>query len=427
MRRGNFSARSRPCNGDGTSPNPPAATRKIFNCIVDETALIAGVKSSTRDGIRKWVSQGAIRLFVPLYTISQLNVLKKGNDRISSDAQEAVVWLDEVTSDPTIAGRVQLEGVDEKFGNWAKVEQFLLPETLLSMEDSETDESEYGEDLESSFANLDVKPLVAAIASPTRPTRNNNLSNGVKKSPRRAVPEFLRPLFDHILWRIHQESNPDAALESFILLTNDPEKQEIAQKFGIRAKRLENLRTAIAREDLEYRNHQIFDKIEKGEVKSRSSKEDLCKEDKDAVGAKAINGHESDSGDEDEVVFKPVPRAPQADIADGQRVMDPDDFGRSPPQRRGYGGRGGRGSRGRGAFAAFNPPRGPGGAPRGRSSFGPRGGAGFHSQQRPSQTPRPAARPIPDANTILDPDAFERPAPRMSNGRGGRRKLWEPN
>jgi hypothetical protein len=45
-----------------------APARKVFNCIVDDTALIAGVKKSTRDGIRKWVSQGAIRLCVPLHS-----------------------------------------------------------------------------------------------------------------------------------------------------------------------------------------------------------------------------------------------------------------------------------------------------------------------------------------------------------------------
>lgn len=49
------------------APEPPK--RKIFNCIVDDTALIAGVKKSTRDGIRKWVSQGSIRLYVPLHSM----------------------------------------------------------------------------------------------------------------------------------------------------------------------------------------------------------------------------------------------------------------------------------------------------------------------------------------------------------------------
>lgn len=48
-------------------PNLEPPTRKVFNCIVDDTALMAGLKKSTRDGIRKWVNMGAIRLFVPLH------------------------------------------------------------------------------------------------------------------------------------------------------------------------------------------------------------------------------------------------------------------------------------------------------------------------------------------------------------------------
>ena len=42
--------------------------RKVFNCIVDDTALLQGAKKSTRDGIRKWIAGGQIRLFVPLYS-----------------------------------------------------------------------------------------------------------------------------------------------------------------------------------------------------------------------------------------------------------------------------------------------------------------------------------------------------------------------
>lgn len=64
--------RSRPTSQHA---NPPAALarldplvgRKIFNCIVDDTALVAGVKKSTRNGIRQWVKNGQIRLFVPLH------------------------------------------------------------------------------------------------------------------------------------------------------------------------------------------------------------------------------------------------------------------------------------------------------------------------------------------------------------------------
>ncbi len=65
-------ARSRPVSHHG--PQTPYAqavavqpTRKVFNCIVDDSALVAGVKRSTRNGIRQWVKNGHIRLFVPLH------------------------------------------------------------------------------------------------------------------------------------------------------------------------------------------------------------------------------------------------------------------------------------------------------------------------------------------------------------------------
>ena len=43
--------------------------KKVFNCIVDDTALVQGAKKSTRDGIPKWIAAGQIRLFVPLYSV----------------------------------------------------------------------------------------------------------------------------------------------------------------------------------------------------------------------------------------------------------------------------------------------------------------------------------------------------------------------
>lgn len=62
-------ARSRPVSQHGNAPvaMQPHQSRKIFNCIVDDTALVAGVKKSTRNGIRQWVKNGQIRLFVPLH------------------------------------------------------------------------------------------------------------------------------------------------------------------------------------------------------------------------------------------------------------------------------------------------------------------------------------------------------------------------
>jgi hypothetical protein len=45
-------------------PTEPQIKRKMFNCIVDDTALIAGVKKS----LKKWVNVGNICIFVPLHS-----------------------------------------------------------------------------------------------------------------------------------------------------------------------------------------------------------------------------------------------------------------------------------------------------------------------------------------------------------------------
>ncbi|KAF2997424.1 hypothetical protein E8E13_005823 [Curvularia kusanoi] len=438
------------------APEPPK--RKIFNCIVDETALIAGVKKSTRDGVRKWISQGAICLFVPLHTLTALHRLKNGNERINADAREAVKWLDEITSmSDEGADRVLLEGVDEAYSTWEEVEKFMLPETLLSMDDSESDEDDYHEDLESSFNALDVSDETSmsstqsleeniprtpesprstlgknkitthgksalkegattlSAESPSRTARNNSDLASASRSSKRAVPDYLKPLFNHVLWRINKESNPDAALASYILLTNDPTKQMIASKFGIRAKRLEQLRDTVAREDREFKNHMTLHRIES---ESNVAKKNLAVTPKTTEHPKPSHPvqakPEEGSDDEDVVLFQRAPRGPAA-TTNNQRVWDPNDFGRTK-QQQSQSPRGGRGghvaTRGRGMPS-----------PRGRGAFVPRGA---YVPPGPAVRAPPAARH--DPNAPIDPNSFARPVPRASPARGGSgRKLWEPN
>src|ERR1700760_946117 len=69
----------------GQSPTAPRAAaqrsraqtlpRRMFNCIVDDTVLIAGVKTNL---LKKWVSRGDVRIFVPLSSklLLGLNTLK---------------------------------------------------------------------------------------------------------------------------------------------------------------------------------------------------------------------------------------------------------------------------------------------------------------------------------------------------------------
>ena len=411
----------------------------------------------------------------PPIALGQLHRLKSGSERLNADALETVKWLDDITSMPAVetSGRVQLEGVDEAYATWAEVEHFLLPETLLSEDTTESEDDDYHEDLESSFNALDVSDgtsmssthsledapktpesphsgisvgstsatsahitgssLYATKAnlenarpcnpkangfvaeSPNRTARNSaEIARSEKpKSPKSLVPTYLQPLFNHVLWRIHKEANPDAALESFILLTNDPMKQSIAGKFGIRAKRLEQLRDAVAREDREYRNRLTVYKMEADEQKPRVIGEKLADQ-KVPIRPKSSRSNHSriefDSDDEDEVLLKRAPRGPQAQAVNSQRVFDPNDFGRANPPHGPRGGRGGYTPRGRGS------PRG------GRGAFAPRGA---YAPPGPSFRAPPAPRH--DPNQPIDPDSFTRPVPRASPQRGARRKLWEPN
>lgn len=323
------------------------------------------------------------------------------------------------------------------------------------MEDSESDEDDYHEDLGSSFTALDVsdetsissthsfddaprtpespksfmskdfrptneptlpeKTASLGIESPDRTARNSAEMARAEQSPKGTVPLYLQPLFNHIMWRINKEANPDAALESFILLTNDTTKQAIAQKFGIRAKRLEQLRDAVAREDREFKNHLTMHKLE---IESAATKEGLQTAPKITERPKSSPAMERKpdvSDDEDVVLFQRVPRGP-ASTTNGQRVFDPNEFGRTNQHHSPRGGRGGHvQTRGRGGQAF----RG-----RGNSNFTPRGGAYI--------PPAPAFRAPPaprhDPNQPIDPNSFARPAPKVGPVRGGgRRKLWEPN
>jgi len=81
------SARSRPVSQHGQAQTGSQQAvqqrpmRKIFNCIVDDTALVAGVKKATRNGIRQWVKNGQIRLFVPLHGKRAKSITMTGSGR----------------------------------------------------------------------------------------------------------------------------------------------------------------------------------------------------------------------------------------------------------------------------------------------------------------------------------------------------------
>lgn len=399
--------------------------------------------------------------------LTQLDRLKKGNGRLNSGAQEAINWLDNVTSDPETSERVQLQGVDEAYETWEEVERHLLPVTLFSMDELDREVEGVTSQLENglnttedwdvasaastqSFASQTGETQPKAPSSPissfaslsppgsnansSRPgtakstdslnqknrnrTRNNRYNNGT------TIPAALKPLFNHIMWRVNQEPNSEAALQSYVLLTNDNLKQTIAQRFGIRTRRLEHLRDVLSREDRDYRNRlQLFKKEHPDLGRNICKKpiwspalappppiEDVISDDEDVVLLQR-------RGSTKENMAAKATQAPAE-----SKVLDPNDFYRgtptspttplSPPREPRGNGRGGRRNAGRGKSLNGSPQK----------------TRADHVDPTNRGVTQPGGRSV-IVGEVIDPDSFKRPST-AGSGRGfagSRKKLWEPS
>ncbi|EMC94669.1 hypothetical protein BAUCODRAFT_132513 [Baudoinia panamericana UAMH 10762] len=439
--------RSRPVSQHGTPPvyaQPMTqAPRKIFNCIVDDTALVAGVKRSTRNGIRQWVKNGQIRLFVPLHALEQLSQQKSAVSRHGEDVRETLQWLDDATS--KFPNFVTLQGGDQYYERWVEVERFTVPRTLFSendhyaaLEDDAATESlpqrtakvtishepprspassaaSVGSGAASPSSLQSVRSSISQVSPPTSPAKALSSPSQpphidyatASGSASTSVPMKLQPLFNYILWRIHQELDPIAALESFIFLCNDADKVHYAKGFDIKCKRLEQLREAIGREERDFRN--------RISMQNRENQQALTAPSSGTLNEKSV--------DDEEVTYEPPPRAPAAMLPKPvTTVIDPNAFSRashpeqgvvqSAPPRFDSDVPLAQQSRG-GANLPFNnrgAMRGNYRGSRGRANFVPgRGGLIANAPRTP--------------NGQIDPDSFTRP-------RGGYstqgRKLWVP-
>lgn len=382
--------------------------------------------------------------------MEQLSKQKGAQTRHGEDVRETLRWLDDATSRQS--NPIALQGAEDHFERWVDVEKFAVPRSLFSEEDGLDAEPEPeidvipDEDLSklvlsevtrktpaSSVASAgshspspnsmrSERSSLDAISPPTSPMKV--VSSPVKQdvapadqssSSSATVPARVQPLFNYILWRIHQEENPVAALESFIFLCNDQSKVNYAKGFEIKTKRLEQLRDAIGREDRDFKNRQMV----------------LQREDQqDGPGAQQ-HRHDSHSINVERTSPPTAPAAMLADIEPAQNVIDPDAFGRGdaalrpqsvdprPPPRSPrphnasmQGGRGGQNL----PFAPRGTPRGNfRGGPRGRGNFGGPGRGGLPPQNRVDGA-------VPQGQ--IDPNSFVRPRGGYT-GRGGR-KLWVP-
>ncbi|KAF2861326.1 hypothetical protein K470DRAFT_257003 [Piedraia hortae CBS 480.64] len=373
-------------SGAGSSRITPPQ-RKVVNCIADDTALVAGIKSTTRNGIRQWVARGHMRLFVPLHAIQQLQRQKTIGPH-SRDADDTLTWLDDAITRYPWA--VALQGGDDHYESWADVERYAVPRPLLS----ETDANGSGPRVSTSLPSPPTSPVQQPAASP----------------PRTTTPVSLRPLFNYIIWRVHQEANLVAALDSFIFLCNDEHKVKVAKGFDVKCKRLEELREAINREE---REHGVGDTVQPEQVTADESDND---EDDD------------DENDEEIILFKP--RNCQ------NALMDPNDFDRTTRSpavnprgdvRHATSRRGARPITPRGNARPVTPRGGCRGGGRGDFHKSPRGrGTGGRGGNRGGGFDFRRNRIVTNNGRVanagqVDPDSFSRPKGGATAG-----KLWEP-
>ncbi|RAH77729.1 thiosulfate sulfurtransferase [Aspergillus japonicus CBS 114.51] len=314
--------------------------RKVFHCAVDETALTTNISE-----IKKWTTNGAITLIVPLYTLERLHALKRAGSQVAINAREAVRFLDRVTSgkDNISSERVALQGPMEQYENWTEAEKFFLPEFEegpeaidgLVSDGPTAHPDEKGKPPKKNGASPDdlSQMLLSKLNFKKELDAVSNTSNGTHSAPSRpssrssrtspecansqvitneggskdnktkraeghrrsasgsaipTVPPVLRPLLSALLWRLHQGPDASNAAKTCILITNDPQTQLWAQKFGIGVKNIHQLRTSIQYEEREYKNRCKY--VEKTQATTSEPKSLLSYE---------------DESDEDELVFVP--------------------------------------------------------------------------------------------------------------------------
>ncbi|KAF4765234.1 hypothetical protein HAV15_003478 [Penicillium sp. str.  len=337
--------------------------RKVFRCAVDETALSTNISE-----IKKWTTNGAIDLVVPLYTLERLHALKRAGSQVAINAREAVRFLDRVTSgkDHIATDRVVLQGPMEQYERWEEAEKFFLPEfeeepevvdealdnkepvaESSAKDDLTKNESDDLSQMLLSKLNFKKDPEAVSITSvgtPSGPgsrtssrssrtspecaqhessngTAKNNKTKSKASTHQRTIsgsviptaPPALRPLLSALLWRLHTGPDAENSAKTCILISNDR-----ATQFGIGVKNILQLRTAIQYEEREYKNRCKY--VEKTQTQPAEPK--------------TLLSYEEES-DEDELVFVPRGRGkgnPRgASRGGGQRKAAPKTAAKAAP------------------------------------------------------------------------------------------------
>lgn len=260
--------------------------------------------------------------------LERLQVLRQDGSQIGMNAREAQKFLDQVTSgkDGFPEKSVTIQEPDEQYKRWAEVEARFIVETPKEQDDAtptegdvkvetpvapEEEDSERPQSSGGSLSQMLLSKLNFAkgvqrsspsSTPPTSPTSSGRPSS--KTSPVvmnssmitddvSATPQMLKPLINSVVWYTYEKKsnveNPD-----FLFLTNAAETASLARGFGVLPKNIHQLRTAIAMEDQEVKNHEKFSKKHLTPPATAIADNE----------PKGLLKYEEDSDDDDVVVFK---------------------------------------------------------------------------------------------------------------------------
>jgi len=386
---------------------------------------------------------------------------------------------------------VQLQGPDDQYMSWQEVERYLLPETPLSAHDGQDSldglNEAFAKSLETRLSNrlsTEVDNEEIAFKSGSQPSTpaSGEEKRGKKHAGKRvpktlrihnqrkhltdhtsrtaAIPNRFRPLLNFVVWRTYHFDLSTSSAGTYVLLTNDPTTQKLAQKFGVRAKMLSQVRTIVAKEGTNNPQDEGLDGDGEDPNQGTTEEDGII----DAVGdMRAV-----DERDEDEIIYVPPSSSQPLSENIKTTVIDPNHFGRNTTRVT------------LAAPSGLSPPNGPhpssppkpsvpskpvGSQPRARSqpsspnpakrttantnrhsnshaqsrtaSRGAKanniaGGGSMRGSGRQTVIPVPLPQ-VPRLVKPIDPDSYARPPPISARGgRGGRgggagmRRLWEP-
>ncbi|KEF52608.1 uncharacterized protein A1O9_11451 [Exophiala aquamarina CBS 119918] len=301
------------------SPQP------VIRCLVDDTILTRNISE-----IEPWVSQGALILVVPLYTLERLRILKKDSSQIGQNARKAVKFLDKTTSsrgdlphDPVI-----LQGPDDQYPTWAEVEAHYINDALKTNpvvgEDDSICTMDTKQEKDAEVRLKETTPAGGALSqllldklnfakdpnmtSPTSTPPLSPSSSGLQssktspevksasivKQDQAPVPPSLKPLLNPVVWYMHE--NKATIGDHFFLLTNSADTIHLARDFGIPTKNIHQLRSALGLD-------------ESVGVKNGPKREERSKKEQSKPAprpeVKTLFSYDDIESDDEEVVFKP--------------------------------------------------------------------------------------------------------------------------